>query len=91
VTCFLRKGAIASVEILPLGLSDRDAIARSHALSAKPKGPFDGFEGWDRARFVFTHPEAAEKPEVRSGPGLLVASIPSGPVGLNIVKPPGSE
>jgi hypothetical protein len=33
----------------------------------------------------------AEKPEVRSGPGLPVASSPSGPVSLNIVKPTGSD
>ena len=59
--------------------------AEHDALSAKRKGPFDGFEVWDRAGFVFTHPAAAEKPEVRS------ASNPSGPVGLDIVKPPGSD
>ena len=53
---FLRGGRIAGVEILPLGLSDEDAIARAHALSAKRKGPFDSFEVWDHARFVFRRP-----------------------------------
>ena len=53
---FLRGGRIAGVEILPLGLSDEDAIARAHTLSSKRKGPFDGFEVWDRARFVFRLP-----------------------------------
>jgi hypothetical protein len=54
---FLRGGRIAGVEILPLGLSDEDAIARAHTLSSKRKGPFDGFEVWDGARFVFRLPD----------------------------------
>jgi hypothetical protein len=53
---FLRGGRIAGVEILPLGLSDEDAIARAHTLSSKRKGPFDGFEVWDGARFIFRRP-----------------------------------
>ena len=65
---FLRGGRIAGVEILPLGLSDEDAIARAHALSAKRKGPFDGFEVWDRARFVFRRPPSAETPETGRPP-----------------------
>ena len=60
---FLRGGRIAGVEILPLGLSDEDAIARAHTLSSKRKGPFDGFEVWDRARFVFRRPPSAGTPE----------------------------
>ena len=55
---FLRGGRIAGVEILPIGLSDEDAIARAHTLSSKRKGPFDSFEVWDRARFVFRRPPA---------------------------------
>jgi hypothetical protein len=47
---FLRPGRIAGVEILPLGLSDEDAVARAHALASKRKGPFDGLEVWDGAR-----------------------------------------
>jgi hypothetical protein len=47
---FLRAGRIAGVEILPLGLSDEDAVARAHALASKRKGPFDGLEVWDGAR-----------------------------------------
>ena len=50
--------------------------AEHDPLSSKRKGPFDGFEIWDRARFVFTHPAAAEKPEVRSGPGCLSPQTP---------------
>jgi hypothetical protein len=57
---FLRGGRIAGVEILPLGLSDEDAITRAHTLSSKRKGSFDGFEVWDGARFVFRRPPSAE-------------------------------
>jgi hypothetical protein len=53
---FLRGGRIAGVEILPLGLSDEAAVERAHTLSSKRRGPFDGFEVWDRARFVFSRP-----------------------------------
>jgi len=49
---FLRDGHVAGVEVLPLGLSDEGAIARAHVLLSKRKGPLDGFEVWDRARFV---------------------------------------
>jgi hypothetical protein len=28
-------------------------IAKAHAVAAKRKGSFEGFEVWDRARFVF--------------------------------------
>jgi hypothetical protein len=52
--CYLlRDGHVAGVEVLPPGLSDEDAIARAHRLSSKRKGPFDGFEVWDHARFVW--------------------------------------
>ena len=57
---FLRDGHIAGVEILPVGLSDEEAIARAHTQASKRKGLFDGFEVWDRARFVFRRPPAAE-------------------------------
>jgi hypothetical protein len=56
---FLRDGHIAGVEMLPLGLSDEDAITRAHTLSSKRKGPFDGFEVWERARLVWL-PTSAE-------------------------------
>ena len=54
---FLLKGHIAGVEMLPIGISDRDAIASAHTLSAKRKDPFDGFEIWHRDRVVFRHPD----------------------------------
>ena len=55
---FLRDGRLAGIEMLPLGLSDEDAIAMAHTLSSNRKGPCDGFEVWDRARFVFRLPVA---------------------------------
>ena len=50
---FLNDGHIAGVEMLPPGISEKDAIARAHVLSLKRKGPFDGFEVWHRNRMVF--------------------------------------
>jgi hypothetical protein len=50
---FLNEGQVADVEVLPPGLSDKNAIARAHTLSVKRKGPFDGFEVWHRNRMVF--------------------------------------
>ena len=61
---FLHDGHIAGVEMLPLGLSDEEAIARARMLSSKRKGPFDGFEVWDSVRLVIRHPDPyAENPE----------------------------
>ena len=57
---FLRDGHIAGVEVLPLGVSDEDAIAGAHTLSSKRRGPVDGFEVWDRARFVLQAAPSAE-------------------------------
>ena len=67
---FQRDGYLAGVDMLPLGLSDEDAIARAHTLSSKRKRPFDGFEVWDRARFIFSlspsaETLAADKPRAR--------------------------
>jgi hypothetical protein len=41
--------------MLPSGLSDQQAIARAHKLSARRKGRIDGFEVWDGARLVSRH------------------------------------
>ena len=46
---FLRDGHVAGVEMMPFELSDEGAIAVAHVLLS-----LDGFELWDRARFV-TH------------------------------------
>jgi hypothetical protein len=65
---FLRGGRIAGVEVLPTGLSNEDAIARAHTLASKRKGPFDSFEVWDRARFVFRSPLSVKTPETDRAP-----------------------
>jgi hypothetical protein len=59
---FLNDGHIAGVEILPPGLSDKNAVARAHMLSLKHKGLFDGFEVWHRNRMVFRHPNRPVSP-----------------------------
>jgi hypothetical protein len=50
---FLNDGHIAGVEVLPPGLSDKDAIARARVLALKRKGRFDGFEIWHHNRMIF--------------------------------------
>ena len=53
---FLRDGHVAGVEMLPFGLSDEGAIARTRTLCSKRKGPLNGLELWDHGRMVFRHP-----------------------------------
>ena len=63
-------GAISSAagaEVLPLGLSDEDAIARAYTLASKRKSPFDGFEVWNCARFVFRRAPADRREPLRTG------------------------
>jgi hypothetical protein len=55
---FMRGGRIEAVEELP-GLSDEQAVAKSHALFAERKHKFEGFELWNRTRVITRHPEAA--------------------------------
>lgn len=50
---FLRGGQIAGVNMLPRGLSDRDALGKAETQSLKRRGPIDGLEVWDRARLIF--------------------------------------
>jgi hypothetical protein len=53
--CFLiRSGRIANVELLP-DLSDEEAIKKSQKPFAERGNKYDGFELWDRARFVLRH------------------------------------
>ena len=59
---FLRDNRLAGVEVLPAGLSDEEAIARAHTLSAKRKGTFDGIEVWEGRRFVFRGTASSEPP-----------------------------
>jgi hypothetical protein len=52
---FLRARCVVGVAMLPLRLSEEDAIARAHKLSAKRRGPIDGFEVWDGSRLVIRY------------------------------------
>jgi hypothetical protein len=52
---FMRKGHIAAVETLA-GLSDEEAIKKSHELFAARAKEFDGFEVWELTRMVIQHP-----------------------------------
>jgi hypothetical protein len=74
---FLRDGRIAGVEMLPLGLSDEDAITRAHTLCSKRKGPFDGVEVWDHGRLVWLPSAVTLAPSLRcaqDAPGALMSS-----------------
>jgi hypothetical protein len=51
--------------MLPSGLPDEDKTARAHILFSKRKGPFDGFELWDHARFVWLPSAATPAPSLR--------------------------
>ena len=64
---FLIDGCIHGAETLPLGLSDEDAIAMAHMLSSKRRGPYGGFEVWDRARFVLKAPPTPRRLRPISG------------------------
>ena len=52
---FLRGCRVVGIAMLPLGLSEEETIARAHRLSAKRRGPIDGFEVWDGSRLVIRY------------------------------------
>lgn len=55
--CYLlRKGHIAAVEVLNVA-SDEAAIAQARAVFEARKTDYEGFEVWERARFVYRYPE----------------------------------
>jgi hypothetical protein len=82
---FLHHAQTVGVEILPLGLSDADAIANAVARLAKRKGPFTTFEVWDGARLVFRERLSAQAPEgptaLRIVPSLSTTSARPNPHG----------
>jgi hypothetical protein len=49
---FVMNGRIAAGEMLP-GVTDQEAIEKSHELFAARKYRFDRFEIWDTTRVVF--------------------------------------
>jgi hypothetical protein len=67
---FMRGGHIASVEEL-WGLSDDEALAKAHELFSERKHLFEGFELWDRTRFLFRYPPPREDEAMSDGdPGI---------------------
>lgn len=57
VRCYLyRAGHIVAVEVLAAG-SDDALILQARAAFETRKHEFDGFEVWDRARFIYRFPE----------------------------------
>jgi hypothetical protein len=52
---FMRDGHIAAVEEL-FGLTDEEATIKSHELYLERKGLYEGFELWDRTRFLIRYP-----------------------------------
>ena len=60
---FMKGGHIAAVELLSLD-SDEDRIAEAREifnLKGLPRGA-EGFEVWDRDRFVYRYPETERRP-----------------------------
>ena len=63
--CFLKKkGRIAAVEFLEAG-PDESLVeqAKAHFARRTTDERFDGFEVWDRARYVYAWPEEPEEPK----------------------------
>jgi hypothetical protein len=54
---FTRNGHITSVEELP-GLTEDEATIKAHKLYLERRNLYDGFEVWDRSRFLIKHPAA---------------------------------
>jgi hypothetical protein len=54
---FLRKGHIAAVEELT-GLTAEEAVIKAHELYSERKRLYEGFEVWDRTRFLVRYPES---------------------------------
>jgi hypothetical protein len=52
---FISKGHIAAVEELP-GLTHEEAMIKAHKLYLERKSLYEGFEVWDRTRFLLRHP-----------------------------------
>jgi hypothetical protein len=57
--CYLMKGGhIAGVKLLKPDTSDAEMIEEAKAIFFHgPGAVYDGFEVWDRARFIYRYPE----------------------------------
>jgi hypothetical protein len=52
---FMRDGHIVAVEEL-FGLTHEEAVIKAHELYSERKSLYEGFEVWDRTRFLLRHP-----------------------------------
>jgi hypothetical protein len=66
---FMRGGHIVDVEELP-GLSDEEATAKAHALFLERKPLFEGFELWERTRFLIRFPRPGSDEPLGDDPGI---------------------
>ena len=66
---FMRDGHIQAVEEL-FGLSEEEATARAHALFSERNHLFEGFELWDRTRFLIRHPRPHKDELTSDDPGI---------------------
>ena len=52
---FHKQAHIAAVEELP-GLTHEEAVIKAHELYSERKSLYEGFEVWDRTRFLIRYP-----------------------------------
>jgi hypothetical protein len=53
----MQRGHIAAVELLTVGATDAEAIEEAkRAFQAQMPSFYEGFEVWDRARFIYRFP-----------------------------------
>ena len=52
---FINKGHIAAVEEM-FGLTDEEAMSKCRELYLERKSLYEGFEVWDRTRFLIRYP-----------------------------------
>ena len=67
---FLSGGHIAAVEELT-GLSDEEAVAKARRLYAERMASYEGFEVWDRTRFVIRSVRGESVTEAQRAPRPL--------------------
>ncbi len=59
---FLKDGHIKSVQELP-DLTEAEAIEQARLLFSERSQLFEGFELWDRDRFIIRYSAASQKPD----------------------------
>lgn len=59
---FLQSGHIQAVEELP-GLTDEQAVEKARALFSERSRLFEGFEVWDRTRFIIRYSRLDQGPD----------------------------